>query len=252
MVVFSARNVDKVCFLRKTMRIDQRRPDQLRSLIIETDFQPHAYASVLISLGGTQVLCGVTLEEGVPPFLKGTGKGWITAEYGMLPCATHTRGRREAASGRSGRTYEIQRLIGRSLRTMVDLGLLGEYTLRVDCDVLKADGGTRTAAITGSALALRMALKKMAAEGRLAAPLPVQPLAAVSAGLVAGEPVLDLSYEEDSRAEADANFVMTGDGRWVEVQISAEGRPFSQQEFEQLAVLARKGITELLNIQPQP
>jgi ribonuclease PH len=234
------------------MRIDQRRPDQLRAVSLEADFQPHAYASILISLGGTQVLCAVTLEESVPPFLKGTGRGWITAEYGMLPCATHSRGRREAVSGRSGRTYEIQRLIGRSLRTMVDLGLLGERTLRVDCDVLKADGGTRTAAITGGALVLLAALRRMEAEGAVAAPLPVRPLAAVSAGLVAGEPFLDLSYEEDCRAEADANFVLTGDGSWVEVQVSAEGRPFSQAEFEQLTALARKGITELFSLWPQP
>jgi ribonuclease PH len=233
------------------MRNDQRRPDQLRSMVLESDFQPHAFASVLISLGGTQVLCAVTLEEKVPPFLKGTGQGWITAEYGMLPCATHSRAGREAVSGRSGRTYEIQRLIGRSLRTMVDLSLLGERTLRVDCDVLKADGGTRTAAITGGALALRQALQRMAAEGKVPASLPVQPLAAVSVGLVAEQALLDLSYEEDCRAQADANFVMTGDGRWVEVQISAEGRPFSQQEFEQLAALARQGITELLTHWPQ-
>jgi ribonuclease PH len=228
------------------MRNDQRRPDQLRTLIIENDFQPHPYASVLISFGSTQVLCAVSLEEGVPPFLKGSGKGWITAEYGMLPGATHTRGRREAATGRSGRTYEIQRLIGRSLRTMVDLALLGEHTLRVDCDVLKADGGTRTAAITGAALALRDAIRRMAAEGRLATMPPLQPLAAVSAGLVAGEAVLDLNYEEDSRADADANFVLTGDGRWVEIQMSAEGRPFSEEEFAQVAALARQGIGELL------
>jgi ribonuclease PH len=233
------------------MRKDQRRPDQLRSVTIDPDFQPHAYASVLISLGGTQLLCAVTLEESVPPFLKGSGQGWITAEYGMLPCATHSRGSREAVSGRSGRTYEIQRLIGRSLRTVVDLRLLGERTLRVDCDVLKADGGTRTAAITGGALALYQALQRMAAEGKVPASLPVQPLAAVSAGLVAEQAFLDLSYEEDCRAEADANFVMTGDGRWVEMQISAEGRPFSQAEFEQLASLARKGIAELLTHWPQ-
>jgi ribonuclease PH len=228
------------------IRADQRRADELRPVRIEYNFQPHAYSSVLIALGGTQVLCAVTLEESVPPFLKNSGRGWITAEYGMLPCATHSRGRREAASGRSGRTYEIQRLIGRSLRTVVDLGLLGEHTLRVDCDVLKADGGTRTAAITGGALVLRQALQRMAAEGRVPAPLPVQSLAAVSAGLVGDRLLLDLAYDEDCRAEADANFVMTGDGRWVEVQISAEGRPFSQEEFQGLADLARKGVTELL------
>jgi ribonuclease PH len=228
------------------MRNDQRRPDELRSIVIERNFQPHAYASVLITMGETQVLCAVTLEECVPPFLTGCGQGWITAEYGMLPCATHTRGRREAASGRSGRTYEIQRLIGRSLRSMVDLSRLGEHTLRVDCDVLKADGGTRTASITGAALALRDAVRRMAAEGRLETTFPVEPLAAVSAGLVAGEPLLDLNYQEDSQAEVDANFVMTGDGRWVEIQMTAEGRPFSEEEFQKIADFARQGIIELL------
>jgi ribonuclease PH len=228
------------------MRHDQRRPDELRPVAIDWNFQPHAYGSLLFTMGGTQVLCAVSLEEGVPPFLKGSGQGWITAEYGMLPGATHTRGRREAATGRSGRTYEIQRLIGRSLRTMVDLARLGEHTLRVDCDVLKADGGTRTASITGAALALRDAIRRMVAEGRVEMMPPIKPVAAVSAGLVAGEPLLDLCYEEDSRAEADANFVMTSDGRWVEIQMTAEGRPFSQEELERVTALARRGIGELL------
>ncbi|MDA8164193.1 MAG: ribonuclease PH [Desulfobacteraceae bacterium] len=228
------------------MRHHQRRPDELRPVTIDWNFQPHAYGSLLFTMGGTQVLCAVSLEEGVPPFLAGKGRGWITAEYGMLPAATHTRGKREAATGRSGRTYEIQRLIGRSLRAMVDLASLGEHTLRVDCDVLKADGGTRTASITGAALALGQAIRRMAAEGRAAAPPPILPVAAVSAGLVDGEPLLDLCYDEDSRAEADANFVMTGDGRWVEIQMTAEGRPFGEKEFARVAALARQGIGELL------
>ena len=228
------------------MRHDHRQPDQLRPITVQRDFQPHAYASVLLGMGGTQVLCAVSLEECVPPFLLGTGQGWITAEYGMLPTATHTRGRREAASGRSGRTYEIQRLIGRALRNMIDLRLLGERTLRVDCDVLTADGGTRTASITGAALALGAAFRRLESEAKVAAPLPVTPLAAVSVGLVDGEPLLDLDYAEDSRAEADANFVMTADGRWVEVQMSAEGRPFSPLELDRMTALAQKGIEELL------
>ncbi|MEW6595286.1 MAG: ribonuclease PH [Thermodesulfobacteriota bacterium] len=229
------------------MRTNQRGHEQLRPLSIEPGFQPHAYSSVLIALGATRVACAVSLEEAAPPFLKGSGQGWVTAEYGMLPCATHTRSQREAAKGRSGRTYEIQRLIGRSLRTVVDLATLGEVTLRVDCDVLSADGGTRTAAITGGALALKNAIHRMHSEGRLAALPPLVPVAAVSAGLVNGVPHLDLDYSEDSAAEVDANFVMTGAGHWVEIQSTAEGAPFSDEQFAALASLARKGITELLS-----
>ena len=227
-------------------RKDQRANDKLRPFKIEKSFQPHAYASILITMGETQVSCSVSMEEKVPPFLKGSGQGWITAEYGMLPCATHTRTRREAASGRSGRTYEIQRLIGRSLRMMVDLKKLGEVTLRVDCDVIRADGGTRTASITGASLAIRDAVKRLKDEGLVDEEIPVIPLGAISAGMVGEEPRLDLDYAEDSGAEADANFVMTGDGRWVEMQCTAEGRPLTQEEFDNLAVLARRGIDELL------
>jgi len=228
------------------MRNNNRQPDQLRPVSLSWDIQPHAYSSLLIGLGNTRVICAVSLEESVPPFLRDAGQGWITAEYGMLPAATNTRYRRESASGRSGRTLEIQRLIGRSLRMMVDLKGLGERTLRVDCDVLTADGGTRTASITGAALALRRAVHRLHREGLLAEALPVLPLAAVSVGLVDGEPRLDLDYDEDSRAEVDANFVMTGDGRLVEVQSTAEGRPFGRDEFDHLIGLAHNGIAELL------
>ncbi len=230
------------------MRRNQRGNDELRPVTLEKGFQPHAYSSILITIGGTRVACAVTLEESVPPFLKDSGQGWITAEYGMLPCSTHGRMQREAARGRSGRTYEIQRLIGRSLRTVVDLSLLGEKTLRVDCDVLTADGGTRTASITGAAIALRAAILRMHMEELLPTLPPIMPLAAVSVGLVNGEPMLDLDYDEDSKAEVDANFVMTGDGRFVEIQSTAEGKPFGQDEFEQLISLARRGIGQLLTL----
>lgn len=232
------------------MRQDQRGVDQLRPVSIEYGAQLGADGSVLIKMGNTHVLCGVSIENKVPPFLAGTGKGWITAEYGMLPCATHTRGRREAAVGRSGRTFEIQRLIGRSLRMMIDLQQLGEYTLRVDCDVVNADGGTRCASITGAALALAQALEKMVKDGRLAEMPAVLPVAAVSAGVVDGVPLLDLAYEEDSTAEVDANFVMTGDGRWIEMQCTAEGRPFQPELFSRIQELAGKGIVELLKLWP--
>ncbi len=229
-----------------SLRHNGRANDALRPLSLEAGFQPHAYASILVTLGETRVSCSVTLEKKVPPFLVGRGQGWITAEYGMLPCATNTRNQREAAKGQSGRSQEIQRLIGRSLRMMVDLKKLGEHTLRVDCDVLTADGGTRTASITGAALALRAALRRMEQEGLIAADLEITPIGAISVGLVEGEPRLDLDYSEDSGAEADANFVMTDSGRWVEMQCTAEGRPLSQEEFDALAVLARQGILELL------
>jgi ribonuclease PH len=230
------------------MRNNNRAADELRKVKIEYGTQLHADGSVFIHMGDTHVLCGVSVEEGVPSFLKDSGQGWITAEYGMLPCATHSRGRREAASGRSGRTYEIQRLIGRSLRMMVDLKLLGEYTLRVDCDVVNADGGTRCASITGAALALRMAMEKMVDDGRLAAMPEILPVAAVSAGIVDGTPLLDLDYQEDSTAEVDCNFVMAGDGRWIEVQATAEGKPFDPAQFVDMSKLAHKGIMELLQL----
>jgi len=227
-------------------RKDSRANDKLRPFTIEKGFQPHAYASILITMGGTQVSCSVSLEEKVPPFLKDSGQGWITAEYGMLPCATHTRTRREAVTGRGGRTYEIQRLIGRALRMMVDLKRLGELTLRVDCDVIRADGGTRTASITGAALAIRDAVRRLREDGLVDSEIPVTPIGAISVGMVGDEPRLDLDYAEDSGAEADANFVMTGDGRWIEMQCTAEGRPLTQEEFDNLARLAKRGIEELL------
>lgn len=230
------------------MRKDNRATDALRKVQIEYGTQLHADGSVFLKMGNTHVLCGVSVEDRVPPFLKDTGQGWITAEYGMLPCATHSRGRREAASGRTGRTYEIQRLIGRSLRMMVDLSLLGEHTLRVDCDVVNADGGTRCASITGSALALRLALQNMVKAGRLPEMPPILPVAAVSVGIVDGQAVLDLDYQEDSSAEVDTNFVMAGDGNWIEVQATAEGKPFRPEQFMEMSTLAHKGITELFKL----
>ncbi len=229
-----------------TPRKDNRPNDQLRPFSIQRGEHPYAYGSALINMGNTRVSCTVSMEDKVPPFLRGSGQGWITAEYGMLPTATHTRGRREAAVGRSGRTYEIQRLIGRSLRMMMDLKKLGERTLRVDCDVLLADGGTRCASITGAALALRDAVEKLHKEGLVPEAIQVTPLAAVSVGMVDDKPRLDLDYDEDSNAGADANFVMTGEDRWIEMQCTAEGRPLSQDEFDQMAKLARSGIQELL------
>ncbi|GBE52055.1 ribonuclease PH [bacterium BMS3Bbin14] len=230
------------------MRNDNRAADEPRPIRVEFDAQPHADGSVLMTMGGTRVLCGVSVEAGVPPFLRGTGRGWITAEYGMLPCATHSRGRREAVTGRTGRTYEIQRLIGRSLRMMVDLQDLGETTLRVDCDVINADGGTRCASITGAALALRQALDRMTAGAALAVLPPILPVAAISVGIVDGEVLLDLDYAEDSRAEVDANFVMAGDGRWIEMQCTAEGRPMQPELFGRMTELAGQGIKELLKL----
>jgi len=228
------------------MRADNRAADELRRVEIEYGVQLSAAGSVFIRMGNTHVLCGVSVEDKIPPFLRDSGQGWITAEYGMLPCATHSRGRREAVSGRGGRTYEIQRLIGRSLRMMVDLKDLGEHTLRIDCDVVNADGGTRCASITGAALALRMALQKMVENGKLAAMPEILPVAAVSAGIVDGTPLLDLDYSEDSTAEVDTNFVMAGDGRWIEVQATAEGKPFAPEHFLEMSRLAHKGILDLL------
>jgi len=199
-------------------------------------------------MGNTHVICNVTVENSVPPFLRDTGQGWITAEYGMLPCSTNTRMRREAAKGRSGRTYEIQRLIGRSLRMMLDLNRLGEKTIRVDCDVLNADGGTRTASVTGAALAVRDVLINMQKNGEVEKMPTILPLAAISVGIVDGEPMLDLDYKEDSSAEADANFIMTGDGRLVEAQSTAEGKPFTRDELDKMMDLAEKGIHELLGL----
>ncbi|MBM9511217.1 ribonuclease PH [Desulfogranum marinum] len=227
----------------------QERPiDSLRTFSVEYDVQPQAEGSVLMRMGNTHVLCAVSVEAKVPSFLAGKGQGWITAEYGMLPRATHTRGRREAVSGRSGRTYEIQRLIGRSLRMMVDLNELGEYTYRVDCDVINADGGTRCASITGGALALRQAIESMVAQGKIATLPEILPVAAISVGVIGGEVVLDLDYALDSSADVDANFVMCGDGRWIEIQSTAEGQPFAPELFPQMAAFATKGVYELLTL----
>jgi ribonuclease PH len=226
------------------MRSNNRKPDSLRPISIERGLQYQADGSVLIRMGNTHVICGVSIEEKVPPFLKDTGQGWITAEYGMLPCATNSRYRRET-NGLSGRTMEIQRLIGRSLRMMVDLATIGERTIRVDCDVLNADGGTRTASITGGALAVKDALKKLVTEGCLSSLPDIMPVAAISAGILNGEAILDLDYTEDSSAETDANFVMSGDGRWIEIQATAEGKPFTDEAYQAMAQYARKGIEDL-------
>lgn len=228
------------------MRKNDRQDNEIRPVSIEKGFLPHADGSLLIKMGETHVACAVTVEESVPRFLEDSGQGWITAEYGMLPWSTHTRSQREAARGRSGRTYEVQRLIGRSLRMMVDLQALGPRTIRVDCDVIRADGGTRTAAITGAALVVKDVLTSLHHEGILPEMPDITPLAAVSAGIVDGQPLLDLDYDEDSHAEVDANFVMCKDGRLVEVQCTAEGKPFSRQDFDRLSGLASHGITQLL------
>jgi ribonuclease PH len=229
-----------------------RRADELRNVRIARGFTRHAEGSVLISAGDTQVLCTASVEEGVPPFLKGTGQGWLTAEYGMLPRSTHTRTRREAAEGRqSGRTQEIQRLIGRSLRSVTDLALLGERTIRVDCDVLQADGGTRCAAITGACVALADALRWCREQGLVAGEPLKDFVAAVSVGVVDGVPVLDLDYAEDSACETDMNVVMTGAGGFVELQGTAEGAPFTRAQFDALIALAETGIAHLIAEQEQ-
>ncbi|GBQ07238.1 ribonuclease PH [Saccharibacter floricola] len=228
-----------------SQRPSGRAVDELRPLSIEPGFSHHAEGSVLIRAGGTEVLCTASVETRVPPFLRGKGQGWVTAEYGMLPRATHTRGLREAAKGKqSGRTQEIQRLIGRSLRACVDLKALGECSITLDCDVLNADGGTRCASITGAWVALAQALKSM---GRSAA-LTGQ-VAAVSCGLTKAGAVLDLDYDEDSTAQADTNFVLTADGGIVEVQGTAEDKPFRPEEFMELFALAQKGTKELFDAQ---
>jgi ribonuclease PH len=232
------------------MRPSGRKPDQLRAVSFERGFTKHAEGSCLVRFGDTHVLCTATLEERVPPWLKGSAKGWITAEYGMLPRSTGERMRREAAQGKqSGRTQEIQRLVGRSLRAVVDLVLLGEKQITLDCDVIQADGGTRTAAITGSWVALHDCLMWMQARTMFKAWPLKDHVAAISCGIHGGEAVLDLDYAEDSTAGTDANFVMTGAGGIVEVQGTAEGEPFSQDSFLQLLALARKGIDELVALQ---
>jgi ribonuclease PH len=234
------------------MRPSGRKPQELRKVSFERGISKHAEGSCLVRFGDTHVMCLATVEEKVPPWLKGAGKGWVTAEYGMLPRATGDRMRREAAQGKqSGRTQEIQRLIGRSLRAVVDLVGLGERQITLDCDVIQADGGTRTAAITGSWIALYDALKWMDARQMFNKNPLRDHVAAISCGIHNGEVVLDLDYEEDSSAETDANFVVTGKGGIVEVQATAEGEPFSQERFLDLLALARQGIGELVVMQKQ-
>jgi ribonuclease PH len=233
-----------------TMRPSERLADALRPVTLETGVNRYAEGSCLVSFGHTRVLVTASLEEGVPPFLRGRGQGWVTAEYGMLPRATHTRGRREAAQGKqSGRTQEIQRLIGRSMRAVVDLKALGERQITLDCDVVQADGGTRTAAVTGGWVALKLATRHLLEEGVIAADPILDHVAAISCGVYQGQPVLDLEYEEDSNAEADANFVLTGAGDIVEIQATGEKRGFTRDEFEQLFSLASDGIARLVEMQ---
>lgn len=232
------------------MRPSGRNLDEMRTISIETGVTRHAEGSCLIKCGETHVLCTASLEERVPPFLRNTGLGWVTAEYGMLPRATHTRMRREAASGKqSGRTQEIQRLIGRSLRAGIDRSALGERQITVDCDVIQADGGTRCAAITGGWVALRLAVNKLLKAGDIVTDPIVDNIAAVSCGIYAGQPVLDLDYPEDSEAGTDGNFVMTGKGLLVEVQASAEGSAFSRGQFDELFGLAESGVQTLVAAQ---
>jgi ribonuclease PH len=234
------------------MRPSKRRPDELRAVAIRRGYTRHAEGSVLIEFGDTRVLCTASVEEKVPPFLRDRGQGWVTAEYGMLPRSTHTRTDREAARGRqSGRTLEIQRLIGRSLRAVTDLEALGERTITVDCDVIQADGGTRTAAITGGCIALHDALSTLVQRGLVAAHPARDFVAAVSVGVYDGVPVLDLDYAEDSGCDTDMNVVMTGAGGFVEVQGTAEGAPFTRAQLDELLDLARRGIGELLAKQKQ-
>ncbi len=232
------------------MRPSKRKPDQLRAVSIERGYTKHAEGSVLVTFGDTKVLCTASVEDKVPGFLRGKGQGWLTAEYGMLPRATNTRGDREAARGKqSGRTQEIQRLIGRSMRAVVDLGKLGERTIQIDCDVLQADGGTRTASITGAFVAVHDALTWLKGKGAFAE-LPIQNfVAAVSVGVYEGTPVLDLDYAEDSNCDTDMNVVMTGTGGFIEVQGTAEGAAFSKAELDALLGLADKGIRELVALQ---
>ncbi|MBI2962176.1 MAG: ribonuclease PH [Deltaproteobacteria bacterium] len=234
----------------RSARPDGRRPEDLRPVKMTVGFAKHAEGSVLIEMGDTRVLCTASLEDQVPAFLKDSGRGWVTAEYGMLPRSTHTRMEREAARGRvGGRTHEIQRLIGRSLRAVTDLAALGERSVWIDCDVLQADGGTRTAAITGAFVALAVALRRLRARGSLAGDPLRGAVAAVSAGIVGGIECLDLCYEEDSKAEVDMNFVMTDAGRFVEIQGTAESAPFAWSQADRMAGLAWSGIRRLLRAQ---
>jgi ribonuclease PH len=234
----------------KTIRPSNRQPDQMRAVTLETGVTRYAEGSCLVTFGHTKVLVTASLEQGVPSFLKGKGQGWVTAEYGMLPRSTHTRSRREAAQGKqSGRTQEIQRLIGRSMRAVVDLKALGERQITLDCDVLQADGGTRTASITGAWVALALACDKLVADKIIPASPLLDQVAAISCGIYQNTPVLDLDYDEDSTAETDANFVVTGSGDAVEIQATGEKRGFSRTEFNTLYDLALKGAHELFALQ---
>ncbi len=228
------------------MRSDNRAPNQLRETTITPHYLPHAEGSVLIEAGRTRVICTASVEERVPPFLRNSGKGWVTAEYGMLPRATNTRMQREATAGKvGGRTQEIQRLIGRSLRSVMNLPALGERTIWVDCDVIQADGGTRTASITGAFVALALALETLRSRDTIRTIPHNDSVAAISVGIVDGEALLDLAYEDDSRAEVDMNIVKTGDGRFIEVQGTAEGQPFDRASLDALLALADEGIRQL-------
>jgi len=234
------------------MRPSGRNLDALRAVTLEPGFALHAEGSCFVRFGDTHVLCTASVEERVPPFLRGKGSGWVTAEYGMLPRSTGSRMRREASAGKqSGRTQEIQRLIGRSLRAVVDMEKLGERQITVDCDVIQADGGTRTASITGAWVALYQAIRSLQMSRTIETDPIVDQVAAISCGIYKETPVLDLDYAEDSTAETDANFVMTGTGGFVEIQGTAEGAPFSEQNFADLTGLAKKGIGELLKLQRQ-
>lgn len=235
----------------RVLRTDGRQAEQLRQVNIETHYIKHAEGSVLISVGDTKVICTATIEDKVPPFMRGQGKGWITAEYSMLPRATETRNQREAARGKlSGRTMEIQRLIGRALRTVVDLDVLGERTIWIDCDVIQADGGTRTSSITGAFVAMVLAMEKLIQQGKLTK-MPIKDfLAATSVGILPnGQEILDLCYEEDSKAMVDMNIVMTGQGEFVEVQGTGEEHPFTRAQLDKLLAYGEKGISELISIQ---
>lgn len=232
------------------MRPSGRAPNQLRTVVLEPSVSKYAEGSCLARFGDTHVLCTASVDEKVPPFLRNSGKGWVTAEYGMLPRSTHTRTDREAAKGKqTGRTQEIQRLIGRSLRAVTNLPAMGERQIKIDCDVIQADGGTRTAAITGSFVALHLAFQKLVAQGVLPTVPLIGQVAAISCGLFQGTPVLDLDYAEDSNCQADSNFVLTADGGIVEIQGTAEETPFRQSEFMSLLELAQKGVAELVALQ---
>lgn len=234
------------------MRNDGRKAGELRKITVTRNFIKHAEGSVLVEFGDTKVICNASVEESVPPFLRGKGSGWVTAEYSMLPRSTHTRSPREAAKGKiGGRTHEIQRLIGRSLRAVIDLTALGERSIHIDCDVIQADGGTRTASITGAYIALAESVNWLLSKGSIAANPLREAVAAVSVGIVAGEVLLDLDYSEDSTAEVDMNFVVTSSGRFVEVQGTAESEPFTIEQMDKMRVVALDGINQLLKVQQE-